>query len=194
MKDDVKQYVTTSWVARELGLSIGTVQNLVSTGKLPAIRTQGGHRRILRSSVHEYRTARGYTSSAHLEIFPARGKMIGIMHKPDDVQFLSQEAWDDKLIRWLQHPLDLMGMEEDLRTLFIDARNTWLQTTSISLLEKLHKKFSVHFYNATVLNSDSPWRSLTGLNLIPKSISMNFLEGYNVGLQERKWPLTKEHE
>ena len=48
-------YCTTTMAAQILGLSVGTIQKMVSNNELQAWVTQGGHRRILVSSVHEYR-------------------------------------------------------------------------------------------------------------------------------------------
>ena len=47
-------YLSTSQTAQMLGLSIGTVQRMVESGTLQAYTTQGGHRRILASSVRQY--------------------------------------------------------------------------------------------------------------------------------------------
>lgn len=44
-------YLSTAETAKLLGLSIGTVQNMVEKGELSAWKTTGGHRRIYRSSV-----------------------------------------------------------------------------------------------------------------------------------------------
>lgn len=45
----------THEAARYLGVSVGTVHNLVDRGELQAIRTGGGHRRISRDSLLAYR-------------------------------------------------------------------------------------------------------------------------------------------
>jgi excisionase family DNA binding protein len=49
-----EDYCGTSYASRLLGLSIGTVQALVEKGELDAWKTQGGHRRILLSSLRNY--------------------------------------------------------------------------------------------------------------------------------------------
>lgn len=46
-------YLSTSEVARLLGVSVGTVQHMVETGELKAWKTAGGHRRIHKESVVE---------------------------------------------------------------------------------------------------------------------------------------------
>lgn len=48
------QYLTTRQAAALLGVSLGTVQQMVENGALQAWKTVGGHRRILASSVDSY--------------------------------------------------------------------------------------------------------------------------------------------
>lgn len=47
-------YCGTSYAAKLLGLSVGTIQNLVEKNELQAWKTQGGHRRISMHSIREY--------------------------------------------------------------------------------------------------------------------------------------------
>ena len=48
------EYLSTRDAASALGLSLGTVQKMVETGALEAWKTEGGHRRIPKSAVHDY--------------------------------------------------------------------------------------------------------------------------------------------
>ncbi len=52
-KSSKTTYLSTSEVARLLGVSVGTVQQMVESGELKAWKTAGGHRRILKESVVE---------------------------------------------------------------------------------------------------------------------------------------------
>lgn len=52
------EVLTTQQVARRLGVSVSTVQQLVETGALTAWKTAGGHRRILATSVSHYLVSR----------------------------------------------------------------------------------------------------------------------------------------
>ena len=47
-------YCGTSYAAKLLRVSVGTVQNLVESSSLKAWKTQGGHRRISLQSIQEY--------------------------------------------------------------------------------------------------------------------------------------------
>ncbi|MEY2632278.1 MAG: hypothetical protein RIR00_932, partial [Pseudomonadota bacterium] len=47
-------FLSTRETAKLLGVSLGTVQNMVENGRLRAWKTSGGHRRVSRASVERY--------------------------------------------------------------------------------------------------------------------------------------------
>jgi len=49
----VDDYCGTTYAAKLLGLSVGTVQSLVERNELHAWKTQGGHRRISMPSIRD---------------------------------------------------------------------------------------------------------------------------------------------
>lgn len=51
---DLSSYCSTTTAAKRLGLSPGTVQQMVEAGTLEAWKTAGGHRRILTASVEAF--------------------------------------------------------------------------------------------------------------------------------------------
>jgi len=53
MSKNQKQYITTREAAELLGVAVSTVQLWTNNGSLRAWTTEGGHRRIIRSSVEE---------------------------------------------------------------------------------------------------------------------------------------------
>ena len=59
LKDAVDSYCGTTYAARLLGLSVGTIQSLVEKNELQAWKTQGGHRRISMPSIREYQRRQG---------------------------------------------------------------------------------------------------------------------------------------
>lgn len=59
---DLSGYCSTTAAAKRLGLSPGTVQQMVESGTLEAWKTSGGHRRILTASVEAFLARSG----AHL--------------------------------------------------------------------------------------------------------------------------------
>ena len=52
--ESLENYCGTTYAARLLGLSVGTIQSLVEKNELQAWKTQGGHRRISMPSIREY--------------------------------------------------------------------------------------------------------------------------------------------
>lgn len=52
--DTPEDYCGTTYAAKLLGLSVGTIQTLVEKNELLAWKTQGGHRRISMLSIREY--------------------------------------------------------------------------------------------------------------------------------------------
>ena len=52
--DTLEDYCGTTYAAKLLGLSVGTIQTLVEKNELQAWKTQGGHRRISMPSIREY--------------------------------------------------------------------------------------------------------------------------------------------
>jgi excisionase family DNA binding protein len=52
--DTLEDYCGTTYAAKLLGLSVGTIQSLVEKNELQAWKTQGGHRRISMPSIREY--------------------------------------------------------------------------------------------------------------------------------------------
>jgi excisionase family DNA binding protein len=54
--DEAPEHYTTIEVARMLGLAVRSVQMMVDRGELQAWKTPGGHRRISRASVEQWRT------------------------------------------------------------------------------------------------------------------------------------------
>lgn len=49
--DDVREFISTAQAAKQLGLSLGAVQQMVESGTLAGWKTAGGHRRIRQDSV-----------------------------------------------------------------------------------------------------------------------------------------------
>ena len=52
--EKLEDYCGTTYAAKLLGLSVGTIQTLVEKNELLAWKTQGGHRRISMPSIREY--------------------------------------------------------------------------------------------------------------------------------------------
>jgi excisionase family DNA binding protein len=64
LTDGYDGYCGTSYAAKVLNLSVGTIQNLVESNALKAWKTQGGHRRISLQSIQEYQFANNLEPTA----------------------------------------------------------------------------------------------------------------------------------
>ncbi|MDR2838987.1 MAG: response regulator [Azonexus sp.] len=88
------EFLSTRQAAQRLGVSLGTVQNMVENGALEAWKTTGGHRRIPVASVDALLTRRRNLTSAH-----EASNRLDILITEDDptLQLLYQmtmESWD----------------------------------------------------------------------------------------------------
>ncbi len=83
-------HVTVGEAADLLGFSPSTIQKLADDGSLDTLRTPGGHRRIARGSLENYRQRTGDTVSAPLGDAPGRPSVLLV----DD---------DDIALTYLQH-------------------------------------------------------------------------------------------
>lgn len=177
MINDKHEYMTTAEAARDLELSIATVQNLVKVGELNALRTQGGHRRIFVDSVRKYRERYGYP-------FPLKKKFnkVCVLHQGDNFDLMFSEVNDPKLVKVMSHPLDLLNIDDTFDILFIDANNQWLKSISSSLVDALQSKFTIFIYSSDALPEDSYLRGLSAVFKIPYKINSQFISGYIAGL------------
>ena len=77
-----KEYCSTSEAAQRLGLSLGTVQQMVENGQLEGWKTVGGHRRIRVSSIEEFR-ARSMAGGGHAPVRPAASSLQVLVAEDD---------------------------------------------------------------------------------------------------------------
>ncbi|MDD5389962.1 MAG: excisionase family DNA-binding protein [Gallionellaceae bacterium] len=97
-------YCSTSQAAKMLGVSLGTVQNMVEEGVLDAWKTSGGHRRIKRESVMAQLAKRG---SAQATPAASEGD-LSLLIAEDDA-FL-QKLYRKTMLAWgLPLSIDIVG-------------------------------------------------------------------------------------
>ena len=101
LKDGYDGYCGTSYAARLLNLSVGTIQNLVESNSLKAWKTQGGHRRISLQSIQEYQ----YANNLETSIWYSHDSKLRVLVVEDDENTrLMYQAYFD---RW-SLPLDVV--------------------------------------------------------------------------------------
>lgn len=100
LKDGYDGYCGTSYAAKVLNLSVGTIQNLVESNSLKAWKTQGGHRRISLQSIQEYQ----YANNLEATIWYSHDSKLRVLVVEDDESTrLMYQAYFD---RWAI-PLDV---------------------------------------------------------------------------------------
>ena len=108
--DSKSEFISTAQAARQLGLSLGAVQQMVESGTLAGWKTAGGHRRIRQDSVDAL-LARARSPSA-----PTRsgGDRLRVMVVEDDR--LLQNIYRETFLTW-SLPIDVHVMEHGLDAL-----------------------------------------------------------------------------
>jgi len=91
-----KEYCSTSEAAQRLGLSLGTVQQMVENGQLDGWKTAGGHRRIRVSSIEEFR-ARSISGGGQSHPRPS-ANCLQILIAEDDR--ILQKLYEHTLSSW----------------------------------------------------------------------------------------------
>ena len=88
------EYCTTRQAAEMLGLSLGTVQQMVESGALAAWKTAGGHRRVSVASVNEQLRRRSTAPSAPR----ARSAILSVLVAEDDP--ILQKLYQATMANW----------------------------------------------------------------------------------------------
>ncbi len=103
-------YCGTTYAAKLLGLSVGTVQSLVERNELHAWKTQGGHRRISIPSIREYQRKLNMPQTSGDADQPQL-KVLAVDDDPVVLEVLRQFALS------CQFPVDLSTMSSGLEAL-----------------------------------------------------------------------------
>lgn len=167
-------YLSTSQTARMLGLSTGTVQRMVASGALQAYTTQGGHRRILASSIDRYCRSRG------VPVPHAQPAVTGacVIHHTSMAAPLRQTLQAMPRVQLVSHPLELAGLAEEEPVFFVDARVGWLDWADIHRPQGLAPAGRLIVYNSTLLSPEQQ-QSLSGhARLYPGDLSHDLMAGF----------------
>ncbi len=108
--ESLENYCGTTYAAKLLGLSVGTIQALVEKNELQAWKTQGGHRRISMPSIRQYQRKHNIPLSK-IENNQVRLKMLLVDDDP-----VIREMFKEFALR-CEMPLDCTAMASGLEAL-----------------------------------------------------------------------------
>ena len=186
-------YFSTSQTAQMLGLSVGTIQRMVASGVLQAYTTQGGHRRILASSVRQYCQVKGVPVA---EPQPASAGLC-IVHDASMPTPVQQALGQLAHVLLVSHPLELAGLREDCAAFFMDAHVSWLDWADLHRPLSLAPDARFIVYNSADLSPQQHQVVAQHAQLYPGNISADLVTGFLLGMGA--WPqasheaLTQHH-
>lgn len=176
-------YFSTSQTAQMLGLSVGTIQRMVESGVLQAYTTQGGHRRILASSLQDYCQSQKVPSTAAL---PA-GTGVCVVHHTAMPAALQQVLQKLDHVRLVSHPLELAGLDKSYGVFFIDAHVAWLDWPDLHRPQSLAPQARFIVYNSQDLRPEHQQALSRQAQLHPADISADLVAGCLLALGTL-WP------
>lgn len=190
-----QNYLSTSQAAKQLGLSVGTVQRMVQNGVFKAFVTHGGHRRILSSSLNEYCQEHGVSPGPRQSARTHQPNLprVCILHDNEHPSpaLTELETWD--CVTAMTHPLDLMDTGPEMAVLFADARISWLHTSPIHVQNTRIQNAHIVLYNSQHLPAHSPFHEMRHLQLFEGDISTDLIDGYLLCLRHLQPQLERCH-
>jgi excisionase family DNA binding protein len=182
----VQGYCGTSYAAKLLGISVGTVQALVEKNELTAWKTQGGHRRISLDSVYDYRRRCGMDTHRNVPVT----ERLRVMVVEDDAssRVMMQAHFD----QWsaaldvsmyesaLQALMDMLTVQPqvlltDLRMPHVDGFALLQELKQRNLLQRMAVVVITGLSAAEVARQG---HLPDGVQLIHKPVDMDWLKGF----------------
>lgn len=185
-------YLSTSQTAQMLGLSVGTVQRMVESGALQAYTTQGGHRRILASSIRDYCQSRG-VPALHM---PVSAPGACIIHGADMPAGLRESLQAMPQVQLVSHPLELAGVGDDFPSFFVDAHVSWLDWPDLHRPKSLAPSARFIIYNSADLTAEQRQSLSRHAHLYDADITAQLVTGFLLGvgsLEQREPASTEPH-
>jgi excisionase family DNA binding protein len=184
--DGYDGYCGTSYAARLLKLSVGTIQNLVESNTLKAWKTQGGHRRISLQSIQEYQCANNLESAS---LYSNDAKVRVLVVEDDESSRVMYQAYFD---RW-SLPLDIVIYASAMEALLdMPAMQPQVLLTDLNMPDMDGFKF-IKTLSEHKLFTSLPVIAITGLTttqieergglpkdvqILQKPIDMEWLHGF----------------
>lgn len=201
-QSDKQIYLSTSSAAKLLGVSVGTVQQMVENGELTAWKTAGGHRRITKESIQAMQSQRGLNTPTtrdetvqNLKLY-TQSKTNILIAEDDPVmqkvyehtlRSLAQDAnihyasdGIEALLYLGQKPVDLLILDLD-----IPAVNGFEMLRKISVNQKLSGIHVLIVTGTEVTPDQEQELQDSHLTVLKKPINRAFLQGYISGFVSR---------
>jgi excisionase family DNA binding protein len=168
-----ESYVGTSFAAKMLNLSVGTIQKLVKEGNLPAYLTTGGHRRIPYNAVLEFRQ-KNVTTAGSINIC-----ILHSANKNTENREHFEKIANDDSFQVIVNPAMLLKIHIQMTHIFMDARTEWIDWLQ---MEEPHNHTVYVIYNSKILTNSVKAHIEKFATLLDSDISIDFLYGYRMGL------------
>ena len=184
--DSTDEYCGTSYAAKLLNLSVGSIQSLVEKNELFAWKTQGGHRRISLQSIYQYQSRANL-----LPKLPAQsGKYLKVMVVEDDANTRDMyqayfDSWDLPIdavmqVSAIEALLDIPVVKPQV--LMTDLRMPGIDGVAMLRQLSVHPQFTkMSVIVITGLSNDeiAAYGELpTGTHVLHKPVDMGWLKGY----------------
>ena len=184
--DSTDEYCGTSYAAKLLNLSVGSIQSLVEKNELFAWKTQGGHRRISLQSIYQYQSRANL-----LPKLPAQsGKYLKVMVLEDDANTRDMyqayfDSWDLPIdavmqVSAIEALLDIPVVKPQV--LMTDLRMPGIDGVAMLRQLSVHPQFTkMSVIVITGLSNDeiAAYGELpTGTHVLHKPVDMGWLKGY----------------
>ena len=185
-KESHDSYCGTSYAAKLLGMSVGTVQGLVEKNELKAWKTQGGHRRISLQSIHDYQRQHNIASASTTRIEERLRVMV--VEDDESSRLMLQTNFDQWSI-----PLDVVVYDSaveallDMFSLQPDVLLTDLRMPHVDGFQFLHKLSQHALFQKLVVvvltgMTDEDISQAGGLpegvHVLHKPIDLDWLKGF----------------
>lgn len=176
-----KSHVGTSYAAKMLQMSVGTIQKMVRTGELPAFITSGGHRRIPYGAVVACMKNNGYADTTSTAEQTNSIDQICVLHSDKLSSPNLEKIAKDGSFQVITNPMNLLKPTSGLVHIFMDAHIEWINWT---LMERSTNGL-IHYviYNSADLTEEEHKHLETFAVLLNTDISLELLHGYRLGFQ-----------
>jgi excisionase family DNA binding protein len=184
-------HLSTGDVARDLNLSIGTVQTMVNDGRLEAWRTDGGHRRICATSLESYKARVNFKNVTST---PKEANFIGfLLTEKQNIEFNFSENSKISGLRCKKYSsmLDVLCEYDKTNICFLIADYELMKNNSgLQLLKFMNDKLPDNFFTLLLTPEKLDGHSLAKLNkhkkvlILPRTPSFFWLAAFIHSLKE----------